>query len=136
MKNSIQSRPNAIFIVAIVAILFGALTVVSGGSVIFFSEPARAAGNYVPFVVWFNFLAGFAYVAAGIGLYKWRRWALNLSTVIAVVTLLVFAGLGIHILQDGAFEMRTVVAMAFRFVLWAGISLLANMAWNKVNVTA
>ncbi len=28
-----------------------------------------AAGNFVPFVVWFNFLAGFVYVAAGVELW-------------------------------------------------------------------
>ena len=133
MKKSIQPRPNHILIAAIIAILFGALTVFSGGSVIFLSESARAAGNYVPFVVWFNFLAGFAYVISGIGLYKWRRWGVNLSMAIAVLTLLVFAGLGFHILQGGAFEMRTVMAMAFRFFMWAGIAILANMAWKKID---
>jgi hypothetical protein len=54
--------------------VFGALTIASGGRVLFVSEAARVAtGNYVPFVVWFNFLAGFAYVAAGVGLWLGRR---------------------------------------------------------------
>lgn len=42
---------------SIVAVLFGLLTIQEGGAVIFWSETARrAAGQYVPFVVWFNFL--------------------------------------------------------------------------------
>ncbi|MCP4183961.1 MAG: hypothetical protein GY761_11695 [Hyphomicrobiales bacterium] len=120
-------------VASIIAILFGALTVFSGGSVIFLSEAAQAAGNYVPFVVWFNFLAGFAYMISGIGLYKWRQWGVNLSMVIAVLTLLVFAGLGFHILSGGAYEMRTVIAMTFRLSMWTGIAVLARLAWNKVD---
>ncbi len=131
MGNSVQSRPNIILAAAIVAVLFGVLTIFSGGSVIFSSSAAQAAGNYVPFVVWFNFLAGFAYVIAGIGLFQWRRWAVNLSVMIAIATLLVFAGLGFHVMQDGAFEMRTVFAMIFRSVVWITISMLANTAWKK-----
>jgi hypothetical protein len=131
MQNTIRKRPKLILIAAIVAILFGALTIVSGGSVIFFSESARAAGNYVPFVVWFNFLAGFGYVITGMGLYQWRRWAVNLSIVIAMATVLAFAGLGLHIIQDGAYELRTVVAMVFRSAVWIIISLLTNAAWTK-----
>ena len=133
MNRTYQSRPTHILVASIIAVGFGALTVFSGGSVIFFTEPARAAGNIVPFVVWFNFLAGFAYVIAGTGLFKWQRWGINLSIAIAALTLLVFAALGFHILKDGAFEMRTVIAMAFRFFLWACIALLANIAWKKID---
>ena len=131
MRKSIQPRPKIILAASIVAVLFGALTIVSGGSVIFLSGSAQAAGNYVPFVVWFNFFAGFAYVTAGIGLYQWRGWAVHLSMVIAVATLLVFAGLGFHIMQDGAFEMRTVFAMIFRSTVWIIIFMLASRAWKK-----
>ena len=51
----------------------------------------------------------------------------------SMLTLLVSAGLGFHILQGDAFEMRTVIAMAFRFFMWAGIAILANMAWKKID---
>ncbi len=52
------------------AIAFGMLTIKSGRQVVFGNIAARvAAGNFVPFVVWFNFLAGFVYVAAGVGLW-------------------------------------------------------------------
>ena len=50
---------------AIVAIVFGALTIISGGRALFGGVDM---GAVVPFVLWFNFLAGFAYVAAGLGL--------------------------------------------------------------------
>jgi hypothetical protein len=53
-------------VAALIAAVFGAATVASGASVLF-GEGAVAAGNYVPFIVWFNFLAGFAYVLAALG---------------------------------------------------------------------
>jgi len=112
---------------ASIALVFGALTIFSGGRVLFGPEEARvAAGNYVPFVLWFNFLAGFAYVAAGAGLWLWRRWAAWLALGIAAATALVFAAFGVHVAMGGAFELRTVAAMALRTLLWAGIAVAAQ----------
>ena len=110
---------------AVVAVLFGAATVASGGNVLF-GTGAAAAGAYVPFVVWFNFLAGFAYVAAGIGLWLHRRWAVRLALALAVLTAAVFAAFGWHVAAGGAFEARTVAAMTLRTLVWAGI---AAVAW-------
>jgi hypothetical protein len=60
-------------IAAIIAVFFGLLTIKEGGSVLLGNEQAvGAAGDYVPFVLWFNTVAGFAYVAAGVGL--WLVW--------------------------------------------------------------
>ncbi len=88
-----------------------------------FSEAARqSAGNYVPFVVWFNFLAGFAYVAAGFGIGKSAPWAGPLSIAIAGATLMVFIAFGVTILMGGSYELRTVIAMTFRFGFWAVLS--------------
>jgi len=117
--------------VAIVAVSFGLLTIYSGGAVLYVDGPARvAAGNYAPFVVWFNFLAGFAYITAGTGLFLWRRWAVNLSLLIALATLLVFAAFGINILFDGDYEPRTVGAMVLRSVVWLYISWFSRRAWK------
>jgi len=45
----------------IIGALFGLLTIREGGAVLFVDGAARvAAGDFVPFVLWFNFLAGFA----------------------------------------------------------------------------
>jgi hypothetical protein len=114
----------ALRLAALLAVLFGAATVVSGGNVLFGSG-APAAGNYVPFVVWFNFVAGFAYVAAGVGLWRSRRWAARLALALAVLTALVFGALGVHIAGGGAFEARTIAAMTLRTVIWGAIAALA-----------
>ena len=120
------SHCRALKFVAGVALLFGALTIFSGGRALFGDAEARAAvGDAVPFVLWFNFLAGFAYVAAGIGLALSRRWALGLSLAILIATALIFAAFGVHVLGGGAFEMRTVGAMTLRTGVWAVISAVA-----------
>jgi len=109
---------------ALVAIAFGAATIRAGGSVLF-GDGAQAAGKVVGFVLWFNFLAGFAYVAAGVGLWLRRAWSAQLALAIALATLLVFAAFGVHVASGGAFEMRTVGAMTLRSVVWTLIALLA-----------
>lgn len=108
---------------ALFAVVFGLLTLKEGGAVLFGGEAVRAAaGNYVPFVLWFNFIAGFFYIAAGAGLWIMQRWALWLAAVIALATLLVFAVLGVHIYAGGAYETRTLVAMSARSGIWLLIS--------------
>jgi hypothetical protein len=120
----------ALRVAAVVAVAFGALTVVSGGTALFGGPEARAAvGDAVPFVLWFNFLAGFAYIAAGIGLWLHRAWAARLALLIALATLAVFAAFGLHIAMGGAFEPRTAGAMTLRSVVWLAI---AGLAWWRL----
>ena len=119
-----------IWSVTIVAVLFGLLTIKSGGSVLFIDGPARqAAGNYIPFVVWFNFLAGFIYIIAGAGLWMQKQWAAWLSVFIALATLVVFVIFGIVVLNGEAYELRTVAAMSLRTVVW---TLIAMFTYRKI----
>ncbi|HEY9040125.1 MAG TPA: hypothetical protein VIN05_14425 [Roseovarius sp.] len=109
-------------IVAVIAVLFGLLTIAAGGRALFGGAEARAAvGDAVPFVLWFNFFAGFAYVVAGIGLFFRRSWAVRLSIAILAATILVMIAFGVHLLIGGPYEMRTVAAMSLRTVLWGAI---------------
>lgn len=123
------ARPRWALVAAIVAVLFGALTVVSGGSALFGSVEARTAvGDAVPFVLWFNFLSGFVYVLAGVGLFLWAPWGAQLSALLAIATLIVFAVFGWHVFSGGAFEMRTVGAMILRSGVWIAIAIPACRA--------
>jgi hypothetical protein len=122
MNATNSSRTIGVLLISLVAILFGLLTIKSGGMVLFVDGPDRvAAGNYVPFVLWFNFIAGFFYILAGIGLWFTQRWAVWLAGVIVISTLVVFALLNLHIYNDGLFEFRTVIAMSLRSVVWSVI---------------
>jgi len=121
------TRRRSMLAAALVAVAFGLLTLKQGGTTLFGGAQARAAaGQIVPFVLWFNFLAGFAYVVAGVGLWMQRRWALWLAVAIAASTALVFAAFGLHVLGGGAYEPRTVIAMTLRTLVWAA---LAAVAW-------
>jgi hypothetical protein len=122
-----------------VAVAFGLLTIRAGGAVLFGAEAAReAAGNYVPFVVWFNFLAGFVYVIAGVGLFARARWAAHLALAIAAATLIVFIAFGVHVATGGSYELRTVIAMKLRGALWLAIAAVAYrlLAPESVRATA
>lgn len=112
-------------IAAIVALIFGTMTIVSGGAVLFGGDVVRAqAGDVVPFVLWFNFAAGFAYVVTGIGIWTHANWAFLSAIAIAAVTLVVGTAFTLVAVTGYAFEMRTVAAMILRFSIWAGISVL------------
>lgn len=111
-----------------VAIAFGLLSVVSGVTTLL---GALEMGAVVLFVLWFNTLAGLAYVVAGLGLWQGRRWAYPLSLAIFAATLLVFVAFGLHVAQGGAFEMRTVYAMALRSAIWGAIALVARQLLTR-----
>ena len=120
------SRSIGFWVVTAIAVLFGLLTIKSGGSVLFIDgQDRQAAGDYVPFVVWFNFLAGFLYIIAGAGLWMQKRWAVWLSICIALATVIVFAVFGIVVINGESYEVRTVVAMSLRTVVWVFISMFA-----------
>lgn len=124
-----KKRDRLLRITGGVAIGFGLLTVVSGGATLM---GRIDMGAVVLFVLWFNTLAGLAYAVAGLGLWLARQWAYPLSLAIFVATLLVFAGFGLHVAQGGAFEMRTVFAMALRSGVWGAIAVVARRAASRV----
>jgi hypothetical protein len=118
---------------AVIGILFGLLTLASGGRALLGAEEARqSVGAYVSFVLWFNFVAGFFYVVAGVGIWLRRRWSVPLAAMIALATALVFAAFGLHVLSGGAYESRTTAAMALRTVVWAAI---AWTGWSKLRAS-
>jgi len=126
------TRNTGIWVASIIAVVFGLLTIKSGGSVLFIDGLARKeAGNYVPFVVWFNFLMGFAYLTAGTGLFMRKTWAIWLSIFIAASAVLIFLLFGIHVLNGGAYETRTVIAMTLRTTIWASIAVFAYLIFQR-----
>jgi len=125
-----SDRSIGIWIMTVISIVFGLLTIKSGGTVLFVDGTFRQeAGNYVPFVVWFNFLAGFVYLIAGSGIWVQKHWAVWISIFIVATTLVVFAILGVHILMGGMYEVRTIAAMSLRTIVWA---LIAIFSYQKI----
>ncbi len=129
MAETTAARPRWAIVAGLVAVAFGLVTIAVGGRTLF-GGPAVAAeaGNIVPFVLWFNFIAGFAYVTAGVGLFLWQRWAAQLAAAIALATVAVFVALALHIRLGGAFEMRTIGAMTIRSLVWIVLAVPACRA--------
>jgi hypothetical protein len=125
------ARPRALTVVAIIAIVFGLLTIASGGRALF---GGTDMGVVVPFVLWFNFLAGFAYVAAGLGLWYRTGWATGLAIAIAAATATVFAAFLWQVSNGTAFEARTLGAMVLRLAVWVVIAIVAKTS-GKVRPT-
>lgn len=129
--QAIERKPSVwLRVVSVVGVGFGLLTLKEGGMTLSGNaEALAAAGAYVPFVLWFNFLAGFAYVIAGVGLWMQQRWAAWLAVAIAVATAIVFVAFGVHVASGGAYAERTLVAMSMRLLVWAAI---AGFAWWRL----
>ena len=109
---------------AIAAILFGLLTIASGGKALFGDQAAQAAvGNAVPLVLWFNFLAGFVYVAGGAALWLRHPAARPVAWGLALATLGIFGIFLILVLNGTPFELRTVGAMILRSGFWLAIAI-------------
>jgi len=129
MNDVVSGRPRWAIAAGLLAVAFGVVSVFEGGRMLFGRPDIRAsAGNIVPFVLWFNFIAAFAYLTAGLGLLLWKRWAAQLSAGIAIATLSVFAAFGVHVALGGAFETRTVGAMMLRSIVWIAIAVFTCRA--------
>lgn len=118
-------RPRWAIPVGLICIGFGLITVAVGGKTLLQGLATGLPGNVVPFVLGFNFFAGFAYVVAGIGLLLARRWTFALSAAIASATTLVFIAFGAHIAFGGDFQMKTVAAMTLRTLFWIAIAIIS-----------
>lgn len=109
----------------IVAVVFAAITLFKSGGVLFGQQSARdAVGDFVPFVVQFNFVAGFFYLLTGIGIFLGRGWALGLSILLTVATLITTVLFARHLSAGGAFEMQTVGALGIRAVFWIVVAVV------------
>ncbi len=112
--------------VALVLAVFGLVTLFLSSSVIFDLFGVRAKeGNYVLFVVWANFLSSILYLFAAYGFIKTKKWTIHLLGFSAILLLVAFIGLMIHINSGGIYETKTIGAIIFRITLTLVFSILA-----------
>ncbi len=107
--------PQKFIILAL--LLFGSITLFMSGSVIFDLFGIREKqGDFVPFIVWTNFICGLLYLLAGWGLLRRFRWTTSVLVLAVMILIFGLAGLMWHISQGGAYELKTVKAMVFRIL--------------------
>ncbi|MDT7830031.1 hypothetical protein RQM65_15290 [Pricia sp. S334] len=122
-KNSILRYVTLFILTA-----FALLTLFLSSSVLFdwFGIRARE-GNYVPLVVWANFISGGLYLIGAFGLLKqkkWTFWPLLISVFILIGALV---GLYVHIEIGAPYETKTIVALVFRTGLTLVFTFLAYL---------
>ncbi|MDP2453530.1 MULTISPECIES: hypothetical protein [unclassified Kaistella] len=119
-------------ILLIILVLFGAVTVFMSSSVLFDWFGIRAKeGNYVPGIVWANFVCGILYLVAAYGIFRNQIWARFPLTIALIILILAYIGLFIHINNGGLYETKTVGAMAFRIGVTALFLYATTKSFNK-----
>lgn len=115
-----------------VLIAFGLLTLFLSSSVIFDLFSIREKeGNYVPFIVWVNFISSILYLIAAV---LWIKKAKVTSTLLGISTVLLalgFIGLIIHVNAGGLHETKTIGAMVFRTLLTLLFTLISIKSLKK-----
>lgn len=95
--------------------IFGSVTLFMSSSILFDWLGIRGKeGNFVPPVVWANWICGILYLMTAFGIFRHKAWA-KIPLIISLLILMgTFIILFIHINGGGLYETKTVRAMAFR----------------------
>lgn len=88
-------------------------------------------GNYVPFIVFTNFIVSLLYLVAVYGFLKNKILAIKLLLASLVILIVAFAGLWVHIWSGGLYETKTIGAMAFRIIVTIGFAVVAYFINKK-----
>lgn len=119
-------------ILLLVLILFGIVTVFMSSSVLFDWFGIREKeGNYVPGIVWANFVCGILYLVAAYGILKNQTWSIFPLTISVIILIIAYIGLFIHINNGGKYETKTVGAMAFRIGVTALFLFITTKIFKK-----
>lgn len=120
---------------AIVLFAFGALTLFLSTSIILDLFGIRAKeGNYVPFVVWANFLASILYLIAAYGFLRNQKNTVTYFALASAILFIAFVGLLIHINSGEAYETKTIAAMIFRTSVTLVFTAIAHYKIAKLKI--
>lgn len=109
---------------AVVAVLFGLVTLVVGGRVLLGADPGYQV--FRPLLI-FNTAMGVAYVAAGLAMWRGLRGGVAGARVIVVLNAAVFAAV-LVLRAVHAVAIESVRAMAFRTLIWLALLLVLGRA--------
>lgn len=121
---------KTILIVAL--LIFGAVTLFMSSSVLFDWFGIREKeGNFVPLIVWANWLCGFLYLMAAFALWKNKLWAVKPLIISLIILAVAFIGLFIHITGGSLYETKTLGAMVFRLGITGIFTYLTFKIYKK-----
>jgi hypothetical protein len=121
-------------IAAVLAILLGLLSVKEAGSVLL--GLTTKPYTVLPWLVWYNVVAGFLSVLCGRGLWLKRTWADKLADTIVTLHGLVLMILVVLFAFHEAVALISIAAMLIRTLLWVEIIGLTRWKNNKHEATA
>jgi hypothetical protein len=113
--------------IILIILIFGLLTLFMSSSVIFDLFNIRAKeGNYVPFIVWANFVSSLLYLGVVWGFIKRSAWTTHVLAFVTLLLTISFIGLLIYIYQGGIYETKTLYAMVFRILITIAFTLFSR----------
>lgn len=105
------------------AIAFGLITLVAGSRVLLAPDRSGLEGPVIVPLVVFNVVAAIAYVVAGVGIARRRRWSARVAGAIALASGLAFLALAAYAGWGGPVADRSVVVMTLRAGIWSSVAL-------------
>jgi len=127
LNNTIKKMKKIInYFPVVLLVAFALLTLFLSSSVLFDWFGIREKeGNYVLFVVWANFVSSLLYLFAAYGFLKRMKMTFNILSLSALILIMAFVGLFIHINSGGLYETKTIGAMIFRISITLAFVVLA-----------
>lgn len=120
------------YLAAATLAIFGLATLFASSAILLDLFGVREAeGNYVPFIVYTNFIVSLLYLVAVYGFLKNKFLALCLLIASLVILIVALAGLWVHIWSGGLYEIKTIGAMAFRIIVTFGFIVAAYFINKK-----
>ncbi len=123
------------YILAIIIGAFGFLTLYLSASIIFDLGDMRVKqGDYVPFVIWSNFVCSFIYIAAAYGFIKNKTWTTKIMITSVLLLIITFISFLIYINSGGIHKPITAKALVFRISISAITTFIAYFTITKKKI--
>lgn len=127
---AVSLRRKVVASSAIVAVIFGAATVVAGTRVLLGSDPGYTV--FRPLLL-FNTAMGFAYILVGVLAWKRSKFGARGAGLIAVLNLAVLIAIALLYSAGGPIASTSLKAMAFRTIVWVVLSLVLLWASRQAS---
>jgi hypothetical protein len=121
-------------VAAVVAVLFGIATMISGGRVL----TGSADPGYVVFrpLLVFNTAMGAAYLAAGISIWRGLRRGTSAAATVFALNLAALVAIGLLYMRGRGVALESLWAMTFRTIVWLGLFATLAVAARSRDVQA